>query len=1074
MLYDLWVISPAILIPAVIILAVKKKKLEGFILQLLRLGRISQWEYFNKTPQPRVPRFDPDTGKPLNAPYMQNIPAAPTAGTPRVTARPAQPQMQPQNYPYRDPGFVYANTNAAAFVPVKQKKEKKPISAEALLVIGALLIALAGMVFSFANWLSMSELSRTGVIALTAALFFGLSAFTRKKLSLDNASMTFYILGAVFASTALLTAGYFELFGKWFSTSGDGAALLFAAAALVMSLLFHRAQKLFSKSGFIHAGLYGAMLSYSFFALQIFTDPSAWVLSLNAASALTVFAVYKTTKFSDNSPYSLFAVIISSIYALFGMVTLAVTFADGWSVFGWLILLLWLVQLIAYGVKLPKAKILLAASPLLIISAAVQAGISAVINDLADLTDLCTITSAIIFIAGLIYVFVKKLRTDLSDYAYPISLMIAFFTSLSLNVYEEYLPLAAIALMLLVLCAVTAVFSNSSLTRGLTYALPIPIIMTAASLSFACFEQHNIRIFFIQITLAAFGGLLFYGKKLPAVNRLHSAASDILLPTVSAMIYVCYAFSEKYLFLIPIGTAAAVILTACFCFEKTNAPHIKALRYILALMICFALAPSLGFTASVSSNRFWQERDVLTAVLAVFAASFAFLCIPAAKKDLRTPLSDILFPAVILICANGYTITRLYPYQGLVMLLLSFAAALTASVKKETSPHLTLLRALTPLPLMFLSDSLKNILKTDFPMADMIIVTLVISALAILFVYLSDKHRHITAMRYSFIAAASICSYYITDHTKELSLLIIFTAVTCLLYYLSAVSKNTLVGIIPMIALYGSCSQFSYILANDQNRSYLPFICISITMLLLAAASRTLYSKALINRQNGGFRADIAGFAAGIAPLYCLSFYEKGASFTALILASLFFANLCRRDNKSDTNRILLTVSCALLCLSFYARPFLLPNDEAVTLDLIGKLDLIPPLVFAAAVQRIWQGRKTAASTLAFLANLSALIMLVIDTFIISTLANTILTLVILLAVMLIAYIRKSARWFAVSAAFFAGITLYITKDLFAAAGWLFYLIFAGILLISIAAASEYFRTHPDKLKALKEKLSKK
>ncbi len=1062
MLYDLWVISPAILIPAVIVLAVKKKKLEEFILQLLRLGRISQWEYFNKTSQPNVPRFDPNTGKPLNAPYTQN----PPAGTPRVSARPAQ--IQPQSYPYQNPGFVY---NASAFAPVKQKKEKKPVSAEALLVIGALLIALAGMVFSFANWLSMSELSRTGAIVLTSALFFGLSAFTRKKLSLENASMTFYILGAVFTSTALLTAGYFELFGRWFSTSGDGAALLFAAAALVMSLLCHKAQKLFSKSGFIHAGLYGAMLSYSFFALQIFSDPSAWVLSLNAASALTVFAVYKNTKFSDRSPYSIFAVIISSIYALFGMITLLVTFTDGWSVFGCLILLLWLVQLIAYGVKLPKAKILLAASPLLIILAAVQAGISAAINDIADLTNSCVITSAIIFLAGLTYAFVKKLRTDFSDYAYPISLMIAFFTSLSLNVYEEYLPSAAISLMLLALCAVTI---SSSLTRGLTYALPIPIIMTAASLSFACFEQHNIRIFFIQITLAAFGALLFYGKKLPTVSRLHSAASDILLPTVSAMIYICYAFSGKYLFLIPIGTAAAVILTACFCFEKTNAPHIKALRYILALMICFALAPSLGFTASVSSSRLLQEHDVLTAVLAVSAASFAFICIPSAKKNLRTPLSDILFPAFILICANGYTITRLYPYQGLVMLLLSFAAALIAGVKKETSPHLTLLRVLTPIPLMFAPDCLENILKTDFPMADMIIVTLVISALAILFVYLSDRYRHLTVLRYSFIAAASICSCYITDQTKRLSILIAFTALTALLYYLSAVSKNTLVGIIPMIALYESCSQFSYILANDQNRSYLPFICIGVTMLLLVAASRTLYSKTLVNRQNGCFKADVAGFAAGIAPLYCLSFYEEGASFTALILASLFFANLCRKDNKADTNRILLTVCCALLCLSFYARPFLLPSDEAVTLDLIGKLDLIPPLVFAAAVQRIWQGRKTAASTLAFLANLSALIMLVIDTLIISTLANTILTLAILLTVMLIAYIRKSARWFAVSAAFFAGITLYITKDLFAAAGWLFYLIFAGILLISIAAASEYFRTHPDRLKALKERLLKK
>ena len=62
------------------------------------------------------------------------------------------------------------------------------------------------------------------------------------------------------------------------------------------------------------------------------------------------------------------------------------------------------------------------------------------------------------------------------------------------------------------------------------------------------------------------------------------------------------------------------------------------------------------------------------------------------------------------------------------------------------------------------------------------------------------------------------------------------------------------------------------------------------------------------------------------------------------------------------------------------------------------------------------------------------------------------------LILLIFSFVRKTKRWFLVSAAALLGLTLYITGDFLSAVAWWAYLLLAGVLLIAVAAVTEYMR----------------
>lgn len=1265
-LFTIWIISPIVLIPAAIYFMSQNKKLERFFEQLRQLGRISPQEYTDKTAYPNYQNTNyqgqnpaPQNGMPQNSMPQNGIPQSgiphnvmpqngmphnvmPQAEIPRnpvypnpayqnrqdknmnipapqqtVYARPANVNVKPTNsvnarpapYPYQNPQFVYSQPTAPAARPQKQRK---PASASALLIIGSLLVTLAGMVFAFGMWLSLEAAGRTVLTAVTAAVFFVLSYAARKKFKLDNASMAMYMLGAVFSSIATVIAGNAIIEDSRIFSGNH--TLIFAISAAVMTGICRFGVKLFNKRGFAHASLYGGMVSLTLLALQTFLDRTAWALSLNIISAVLLAALYKNIKLSEmyDRPFKLFAAIIAAFYGIVGAGRLCMEFTQGWGIAAWLLALLIFAQLLTYGILL-KNKLLLGAQSAMSIIMAVQLGIFTldIKNRMYALTAVC----AVIFAAGIAHLLIKRIRTLFSDYAFAAVLLISLPILSDLGVTRHYTPLCVslCAAMLLILSAAEVLTSAENLTSAngsqspvsgmtvlrcslpiislicaynftyaaselifannadyysiyndlsphifltisfifalamlfvkrlrsafsdiimplvmtlvtlitvITYtveyeiyerllslaacimlavvymltardektrkhcmllrcALPLPALLTSFFIGVSCFEQRNTPVFAMQMSVAAFAALFFYGKRLsarvPFLGSLRSAFSDIVMPTAAAVMVLFYHsdyyLDGKYIFLMLIGAAAVTALTVSFCFEKNSAPHMSLLKYILALIICVDLASSVSVTASSSGSRFISQSSVFDGMLVLAAAALIFNYLPAARARLRTAFSDLLFPAVIFCygCDAAGGTNREMNIQALAIFCLCAAVVIINSFSDQSNIHMTLLRAVSSLPIIFAAVPVRELFPAD-SYKDDLIIALILTAAAVFIAYLTDKkeYERLVPMRYSFNAAAALSALVIAgvsyvSYDSKTGLIIISLLISCLTYVISARSKNTITGIISVIGVYVCAVWLAASLTFGNER---PLVLISAAALLLIAASRLFSSNTLVDRQNGCFKPDIAGFGACLAPFICQGYYTKSVNFITLLIAAAAVVNLCRPSLKADTRRVLITIAAAILCLSFYARPFLLTDNELLK----EKTDLLPIVAFGVLVKLIWRGKENIAKNFSFAVWLGAFIMLLSDAVHISSLGNTIFVLCAVLAIMLISYAAKSLRWFAVSAASLAGLTLYITKDFLGRAAWWVYLLAAGGLLIFIAVGSEYFKTHSQKLKFLKDR----
>ncbi len=102
-----------------------------------------------------------------------------------------------------------------------------------ILVLGVLMVLLSGLILGTSNWEVMNAASKTASIAFVAMMFLAISIVSNKWLHILKTSYAFWILGSMFLPVAILSAGFFELFGRWFSIAGEGRFVLGMAATVI-------------------------------------------------------------------------------------------------------------------------------------------------------------------------------------------------------------------------------------------------------------------------------------------------------------------------------------------------------------------------------------------------------------------------------------------------------------------------------------------------------------------------------------------------------------------------------------------------------------------------------------------------------------------------------------------------------------------------------------------------------------------------------------------------------------------------------------------------------------------------
>ncbi len=251
-----------------------------------------------KEPVPEGPIMAPREAvpeKPLLVPQraMENREAfVPQMNRPSasVEAPPSRMQTKEEALPF---GPLFTSSS-----PTKEKegkKEKKEQSHLAgkwgtrygpviTLCLGAFFVMLSGLVFATTTWRLIPGFMKIGCLVLFAIILFFSSYIAQNRLKIYLTAKTFYGLGAIYLFVSVIAAGYFRLFGEYFSIPGEGRYYVYFFATLLSEIAFIYGLHLFKGKWYAFLCLFGVSICYFLLTYAFFNEGK------NLTASFAVFA----------------------------------------------------------------------------------------------------------------------------------------------------------------------------------------------------------------------------------------------------------------------------------------------------------------------------------------------------------------------------------------------------------------------------------------------------------------------------------------------------------------------------------------------------------------------------------------------------------------------------------------------------------------------------------------------------------------------------------------------------------------------------------------------------------------
>lgn len=172
--------------------------------------------------------------------------------------------------------------------PMGMDVESRAISDNSLgtaaLIIGVILIVLAGIIFATTSWRFLPSFCKVFLVLALAGVFFGASVLAEKKLHIYKTGNAFYVLSSIFLFLSILAAAYFKLLGAIFILEGSNRWwVLWGGSLVTLSMLFLGIRKFHDKT-YTQACFWGMTISMTFF---LSAWDAKWELFI---SAMTIYA----------------------------------------------------------------------------------------------------------------------------------------------------------------------------------------------------------------------------------------------------------------------------------------------------------------------------------------------------------------------------------------------------------------------------------------------------------------------------------------------------------------------------------------------------------------------------------------------------------------------------------------------------------------------------------------------------------------------------------------------------------------------------------------------------------------
>ncbi len=952
-----------------------------------------------------------------------------------------------------------------------------------LIIVGVCFVVLAGAVFATTTWSSLSSEGRTGIVFSLSILFFVASFVADRVLSIRKTAVAFHVMGSIFLPIAVLAVGFFRLLGEYLSFTGSGKYLLGLAGCLLSggALLFgylryryrvYAAIALFFLSGAV------AFLAASFYLPLEYTTMFWYVYVVILAIWAKPFRGYlpKSQDRKDmDSILSVFSITHMSVIAVFGMFT-----GIGWiqGISAIVFATFFFCPLFRVRKDCPGAYlgVLVAITGVLRI---------AIVPDFP----LCILLSGMPILPVIVAVFLPVFSSDLRKHLRNAA---GIFSSLYLLVYlimgvsgvaQSPVFFLGILFHLAILGAVhlkdrRTVFFSAVLSFGLlrffyaaAFQLTDRFLIAAAIVSFLAIITFAVRFFFREKKISIFAAnsasdvilvveIFAAGFLSVFTERMIGTGYDVGILSIVVPMIIFFALCVVALFLtfrkdstpnsaIWGGLAPGFLLLAELPLVMHVTEHTLVMQVILIFTWILFLA---GAIARILFRTNTRMRPVFIGIRFFLGVSVFFGIISsfeAPRQDNFLAFSSII---PLFLAVEAWALlregNRMPSYRAMFYTTSAsvFGNLLMGTMIYQISPSVTdaVLLATLFSVILCIPVTLSFFRKVPLPQA-LAPLSRVASA-------------SIMILSTIFILCIGLES---TIPLAYAILAIVFTSFSALMkIYDRKLFRYT--GIIEPVLLFSLALILARAVPSQASKA-VSVIAVTLLCLGFAALGRFIfprYSRSTGDSVPSQDSTDYFTVSAFLGLLILLFQFESFAIFmTFFVAAILLLIQLGKPSGENAKDRIL-ALAAGAFAFSLFVQPFgALPAPIAVKYYLFIVLAYLVFLRFIT-----YQEKTKTTGLLLYITSCVTFFVLLMEALIGRNPGDALFIGVAAIVLVIVGFLTKWTRWFTLGVVSSALIVLNLTWSFWTSIAWWIYLLVAGILLISLAAANEWSRQRGESL----------
>lgn len=1088
-LLGIWLVAPVPLLILTIVFGCNSKKLKEQIKQLEKENELlrNKASEVPPTAYEQVLSADNEAAAAENTqseqPNMTETVQPPITEPPKAETPPPCQSAPNAESRYNMPYYGSAKNNdvspvpqAAKSTPAPAERAHKVSSINVMLILGALFIIISGLIFATTAWKFLSSGVRAIVIFSFSAVFFAVSSLAERKFKLPKTGVLFYTLGSTFLPITLIAAGYFKVFGEWFSLFGGGRALLLALTFAALSAVCIKGSCDYKSKTFSWCGLISFSAAVCSFIYQFTEDSiavSALAVSIYSFAALFLCDLL-SKKLSERfdvliSQLNTFAAVNTLILSISGIITTCSKEANG---------IISLIACIIFAAGYLKSSFtekngFSGAIPFTVL---ITFGMFAAFSpdNFKDVTCTVTLISVIPAALSLMGLVPEKLRGALkiiSNIGAVIALV--FCAAAALSAEPSWLALGAYAILAAEILVLGLMHKNEANGKAMLNVFPAACVVIALFLSrliFSYAETPN-KLLYTILTFTAFTAVLQVLFIFVFRTKLRTAASDVIF-ALSSGIAMFFALAEceysAWLVLVSCLVTVGTVLLPAFDTEKPwKNTLFSSAAMIWSGFMAFPLSQlmenavpqlSLGVSRTIILTSF-------SIVLAAVSAAVTFLC--------KNKTTDTAVSVALRLILSSYFIYLAALGNAFISPVFFIIAAicLFRGIKLKNNAEFTISNLLG----IILAGLAAYDANRQFGFEHIILFMCGMAAviyIICLFTHESggsfEKISNIVS-RYGMLVLTSLALFYLSVDGSPFS--VAYTLMTLLFFLLTATafynSRLTVPLIIPFILFYtaavNSLEEFfisaGFFVTYEDHlvnpiltyRNYSPTAIAAAVMIIISIAlSYILHRDYVLGKENRKMPDCFAITRfVGVIIYFNEALGDKDEWFSIWLTAACLLS-LCRSEQKPVFRRWIYTVVLTAPVIAWIFQPFFeLP--DVIELE----LKILPVLIYCAVIRMLWKEKLTVIDNITFGIYAFSYLLLFAAALSSGLIADGLIIVITSFILLVFSFIVKKKKWFILSVAVLLTATLFMSRNFWASLAWWVYLLAAGLILIAIGAANE-------------------